>query len=165
MSTTLVPLEEYLDTDYSPDREYVDGVIVERFVGKRHHSRVQSNFNYFLSQRYPALFVWPELRVRTSPSRVRIPDICVTVEDPQVDVFEAPPLICVEILSPDDRTGDTLEKLGEYAAMGVPHIWVVDPRRRKAFTYSNGCLDELTGSELTAGPEISLPLSEVFARL
>jgi hypothetical protein len=30
MSTTLVSLQEYLDTAYSPEREYMDGVIVER---------------------------------------------------------------------------------------------------------------------------------------
>jgi hypothetical protein len=35
MSTVLVALEEYLNTSYSPDREYVDGVVVERNVGGR----------------------------------------------------------------------------------------------------------------------------------
>ena len=41
MSTILVSLEEYLDTAYSPDREYVDGAIVERHVGERPHSLAQ----------------------------------------------------------------------------------------------------------------------------
>ena len=164
MSTTLVSLQEYLDAGYSPDREYVDGVIVERNVGTRPHSRVQSNFDRFLQVRYPAFFVWPEMRVRTSASRCRVPDVCVTLEDPGVDVFDTPPLLCVEILSPDDTTSELLEKLEEYAAMGVPHIWVVDPRRQKAFTYSSGRLEQVTGADLTAG-EISVPLTEVFARL
>ena len=30
----LVSLAEYLDTAYSPDREYVDGVVVERHLGE-----------------------------------------------------------------------------------------------------------------------------------
>ena len=42
MSALLVSLEEYLDTAYSPDREYVDGAIVERHVGERRHSLVQT---------------------------------------------------------------------------------------------------------------------------
>jgi Uma2 family endonuclease len=165
MSTTLVPLQEYLDTNYSPDREYVDGVIVERHVGKRPHSRVQSNFDSYLTTRYPHIFVWPELRLRTAATKIRIPDVCVTLEDPGDDVFEQAPFICIEILSPDDTISDLLEKLDEYAALGVPHIWVADPRRKKAFSYSAACLEEVTGAELRAGADVFIPLSEVFARL
>jgi hypothetical protein len=69
MSTVLVSLEEYLNTAYSPDREYVDGVVVERHVGERPHSLVQSNIVFCLRQNYAKLFVWPEQRVRTIPNR------------------------------------------------------------------------------------------------
>ena len=42
MSTILnIPLHEYIGTSYRPDREYVDGVIRERNVGKWEHARVQ----------------------------------------------------------------------------------------------------------------------------
>jgi Uma2 family endonuclease len=35
MATTMrIPLSEYLETSYRPDREYVDGEIRERNVGK-----------------------------------------------------------------------------------------------------------------------------------
>jgi Uma2 family endonuclease len=163
-AAAFVSAEEYLDSAYSPDREYVDGVIVEREVGGRPHSRVQANLIRFLEQRYPHLFAWPEQRVRTVPGkRWRIPDVCVTLEDPEVDVFEAPPLLFVEILSRKDRMSDLLEKLEEYRAFGVSDIWVIDPRRKKAFTYSDA-LYEVKGDALMAG-EIRLPLSEVFHRL
>jgi hypothetical protein len=33
MQATLVPVEEYLSTNYDPDCEYVDGQIVERNLG------------------------------------------------------------------------------------------------------------------------------------
>ena len=163
MATTLVPLQEYLETDYSPDREYVDGELVERHVGKRRHSRVQTNFVYFLQKRHPKLFVWVEQRVRTGGTRIRIPDICVTLDDPEVDVFSEPPFLSIEVLSPDDEMTRVLEKLEEYSEMGVAHIWVADPRRLKAFTYSGKRLEEVIG-ELRAG-EVVLPLTEVFARL
>jgi hypothetical protein len=55
-----VSLETYLKTAYSPDREYVDGFIVNRRVGERPHSLVQKNLIIYLQTRYPGLFLWPE---------------------------------------------------------------------------------------------------------
>jgi Uma2 family endonuclease len=165
MSTVLVSLDEYLDTAYSPDREYVDGVVVERNVGERPHSRTQSNFDFFFRQNYAHLFTWPEQRLRTVPGRrSRVPDVCVTLQDPKIDVFEDPPFLVIEILSKRDEMGEVLEKLAEYEAFGVPHIWLVDPRRRKAFTYGSGRLEEVRAEALVAG-EIALPLVEVFRGL
>jgi len=164
MSTVLVSLEEYLNTAYSPDREYVDGEIVARNVGERPHSRVQSNLNIVFDRRCPHLFIWPELRVRTIPGRrCRVPDVCITLEDPHIDVFEAPPLICIEILSKKDRRSRIVAKCEEYAAFGVPYIWVLDPRRKKAFTYENGLLEEVQGEALIAASHaVYLPLEEIF---
>jgi Uma2 family endonuclease len=166
MNIALTSLEQYLDTSHSPDREYVDGVVVERNLGERPHSQVQSNLVFFLRQRYPDLFVWPEQRVRTvAGQRSRVPDVCVTEEDPKINVFESPPLIVAEILSKRDEMGDVLEKLEEYAAFGVPHIWVIDPRRKKAFTYSGTRFEEVESGALTARHGVDLPLSDVFQGL
>jgi len=38
---TLVPVDEYLRTSYSPDCEYVDGRIVERNLGEKGRSILQ----------------------------------------------------------------------------------------------------------------------------
>ena len=166
MNTALVSLQEYLDTEYSPDREYVDGVVVERHVGERPHSKVQKNLVAAFDRRYPKLDVWPEQRVRTVDARWRTPDVCVTLEDPGTDVFEAAPFVCIEILSRSDNVSDLLEKLEEYAALGVPNIWVIDPHRRKAFTYEDRSLREVTSPELTSNdPALTIPLAEVFLRL
>jgi Uma2 family endonuclease len=171
MSIGFVTIEEYLNTSYSPDREYVDGVIVERHVGDRPHSMVQSNVIFSLRQGYGNLFVWPEQRIRTiADRRSRVPDVCVTLQDPGTDVFETPPLIAIEILSKRDEMSDVLEKLDEYEAFGIPHIWVIDPRRKKAFTFEGGRLQEVKGRALTASltataEGIQLPLEEVFRGL
>lgn len=162
MSAVLVPLEEYLNTSYDPDREYVDGVVKERNAGEYPHSAVQSNFGYFLRQRYPRLRVLPEQRVRTSKSRTRIPDVIVVLERPKSRVIEAAPLICIEILSACDTMTDLMERLEEYAAMGVIHIWVADPSRRKAYTYRDQKLVEVTERLQAEDAGISLPLEEVF---
>ena len=41
-TTTLVPVDEYLATSYEPDREYVDGQLLERNVGEHDHSLLQT---------------------------------------------------------------------------------------------------------------------------
>jgi Uma2 family endonuclease len=80
----------------------------------------------------------------------------------KTDVFETPPLIVIEILSRRDETCEVLEKLEEYADFGVSHIWLADPRRKKGFRFREGRLEEVEAEFVVEGPEISLPLEEVF---
>jgi len=40
-TATQIPVSQYLDTFYHPDREYIDGEIRERNVGRWDHARVQ----------------------------------------------------------------------------------------------------------------------------
>jgi Uma2 family endonuclease len=159
-------IEEYLETDYSPDREFVDGAVVERHLGERPHSHVWGNVIFRLCGGTPKIFTWPSQRVRTISNHCRVPDVCVTVQQPPTDVFETPPLICIEILSRRDEMSDMLEKLEEYAAAGVRYIWLVDPRRKKAFYY-DGALREVTSGAFatTDEPLVELPLADVFLGL
>jgi len=162
----MVTLEEYLHTAYSPDREYVDGVVVERNVGERPHSLVQSNVLFAIRLHYPDAWVWPEWRSRTLKTRFRIPDVCVTLEDPGTDVLEEAPFLAVEILSKRDEMSEVLEKLEEYASVGVANIWLIDPRRKKAFTFAEHCLEEVTGAAIaTSAPVIQIDLEELFRGL
>ena len=165
MNAVLAPIEEYLDTDYSPDREFVDGTVVERHVGEQSHSLAQGNVHYSLRSRYPRLLIWVEQRVRTTRSRCRIPDVCVTVQRSPTEVFETPPLICIEILSRCDEISIVLEKLEEYAAAGVRYIWVVDPRRKKAFAYDGGLREVTAAFATTDEPFVELALADVFLGL
>jgi Uma2 family endonuclease len=163
---TLVTLDEYLNTAYSPDREYVDGVVVERNVGERRHSKVQTKFAIVLGRDYPDFCVWAEWRSRTLQTRFRIPDVCVTLTDPGTDVLEEPPFLAIEVLSRRDEMSDVLEKLEEYASIGVPNIWLIDPRRKKAFTFATHRLEEVTSGTLTTtDPVIQVTLDEVFRGL
>ncbi|HLG99071.1 MAG TPA: hypothetical protein VKX49_22355 [Bryobacteraceae bacterium] len=67
-SATLIPVEEYLRSSYSPDREYIDGEIVERNLGEKAHGTVQSNLILYLGNRRKALGIreFPEQRVQVS---------------------------------------------------------------------------------------------------
>jgi Uma2 family endonuclease len=70
-----------------------------------------------------------------------------------------------EILSRRDEISNVLEKLEEYAAAGVRYIWVVDPRRKKAFAY-DGALREVTSAfATTEEPLVELPLADAFLGL
>ena len=109
----MASIDDYLETDYSPDREFVDGTVVERNLGERPHSRAWGNVIFSLCSRTPRLFIWPSQRVRTILNRCRVPGVCVTEQEPPTDVFETPPLICVEILSRRDEMSDVLERLEE----------------------------------------------------
>ena len=87
---TLVSLEEYLNTSYDPDVEYVDGVLEERNVGDSLHSLIQRNLIVALSRKYPHLYALPELRSRTRSTRYRIPDVCVLLAFPKTSFCSMP---------------------------------------------------------------------------
>jgi Putative restriction endonuclease len=78
---TSVSVQEYLKTSYDPDCDYVDGEVQERNVGERDHSEIQREFIFFFRQRRDEskVFVFPEQHIQVSPTRFRIPDVCVYV--------------------------------------------------------------------------------------
>ena len=99
-------LSEYLGTTYRPDCDYVDGVLTERNLGLKDHSKLQGEiFTWFrVRRRALRIAASPEQRIQVARGRYRVPDICV-VELPELDeqIFTQAPYICVEILSPDVR--------------------------------------------------------------
>ena len=165
MSTkTLMSVEEYLHTTFDgADREYLDGEVVERNMGNKSHGRVQARFIncFMIREEGTRLFTVPELRHRITASRYRIPDVAVFEGEPAGEVPSTPPLVAIEILSPDDRVGYVIPKLEEYRQWGVRHIWLADPDNRKLFTYGDAGLHEVTELSL---PEhaIVLTLADVF---
>ena len=127
-----IPISEYLATSYRPDREYVDGELLERNVGKNEHSRLQALlaiwFGKFEDQWGVAVFT--EQRVQVSATRIRIPGVLLVPLTPQPDVIVEAPLLVVEILSPDDSYTETQRRAGDYFAMGVGTVWIIDPVNR-----------------------------------
>ncbi len=72
--------------------------------------------------------------------------------------IELAPDLAVEILSPEDRRRDVLEKVGQFLDAGVRLIWVIDPEARKAATYRSlttvrhvGEHDALGGEDVVPG--------------
>ena len=127
-----IPLSEYLETSYRPDREYVDGELRERNVGKWEHARVQWLLALWFGsrERQWGIIGSTEQRVRVAENRVRVPDLVVLTAGAQPDVLTDPPLLVIEILSPEDSYSDTQERAQDYRAMGVETVWIIDPKTR-----------------------------------
>jgi Uma2 family endonuclease len=148
---TLMSVDEYLHTSFDgADREYLDGEVVERNMGNRSHGRVQLVFGhlFLLEEARTGLYAVTELRHKVNANRFRIPDIAVFQGKPSEQVPSRPPLVAIEVLSPDDRIGYIVPKLEELRQWGVPNIWVADPEDRKLFTYGANGLHEVTALEL-----------------
>ena len=162
-------MEEYLNTSYDPDCDYVDGKVLERNVGEREHSELQGELTFYLGgfRKERGFHIFIAQRMQTLPTRFRIPDICVVLgKRPSTAIFVEPPFLCIEILSKDDRYSALREKIADYQSFGVKYVWVIDPSTRKADIYGpDGCHEAKDGILSTSDPEISVSLPELYRSL
>ena len=172
-SPIFVSIEEYLRTSYHPDCEYIDGVIEERNLGEYEHSRLQGFFTYLFraNQAEWNTRVFPEWRVQVSPTRFRVPDVTVLRADtPRQNILRTPPLLIIEILSPEDTMNRLQQRVRDYLNFGVEHIWVMDPYDRHAYRADALGFHEPAEGSATAmltipGTLIAVPLAEVWHEL
>jgi Uma2 family endonuclease len=117
-------------------------------------------------------FRWPG-RKPEYPDNVRVPDITFVAAGRFPDETEPTgfpalaPDLAVEVLSPSDRPGDVMEKVGEYLDHGTRLVWVVDPEKRTAAAYRSltdvrmiGDADALDGEDVVPG--LACPLKDVL---
>jgi Uma2 family endonuclease len=161
-----ISLQEYLETPYRPDREYVDGEVRERNVGKWEHARLQALLAaWFLSKESAwRVMTSTEQRMRVAASRVRVPDLLIVDAGAQPDVIEKPPILIVEILSPDDTYSDLEERVTDYRNMGVAAIWAIDPKTRSGRMCIGDNWKSARRLEVPGTP-IFVELDELFASL
>ena len=167
MATTLISIEEYLNTSAKPDCEYVRGVIKQRAVPEYDHAAWQEALlAWFREHKIEwGIRALPELRVQLSPEEYRIPDVTVLSRNlPKEQVINYPPLAVFEILSPTDKMTDVLEKLAAYQQMGIPAIWLIEPRTSICYLYSSGQLTPTEVFELP-GTSLHVTMSEIAALL
>jgi Uma2 family endonuclease len=140
---------------------------LERNLGEYDHSSTQKRLVLYFGQREQTwgVEVVPEQRVQVKPGRFRIPDVCVVLGRATEQIFTKPPFLCIEILSPEDRMSRVEERVDDYLAMGVPFVWVLDPRTKRAWSITpvEGWREEKSGILKTENPALEAPLSEIFA--
>lgn len=166
-----VTVDEYLHTVYEPDAEYVDGQIEERPLGELDHSELQSILTVIFANHSKEWGVkaLPELRTQTGKTRFRVPDLLIIERNRSrhEQIVQTPPLLCIEILSPEDRWRRLEIRLRDFFTMGVPVVWVFDPEGRTVTVVRNdGSRQELSeGNLMLAGTPVSVSIAEVFAVL
>ena len=161
---TQISVEEYLHTVYRPDCDYVDGVVEERNLGERDHSWIQGRLVAFFLARFKesGVAALPEWRFQTRPTRFRIPDVIVTRGKPDEQILTKPPLLCIEILSSEDRVSRVNLRIQEYLEFGVPVVWLIDPTEHRVWVYRKNGMQEAKESVNVDGTDITVPFSEIF---
>jgi len=162
-----VTVDDYLHTSYSPDCDYVDGAVQERNVGELDHAEVQGALVQWFRNHGKewSIRTLPELRMQITPRRFRVADIClIPRSEPAEQVLQTPPIVVIEILSPEDRVSRYQERFADYRQMGVRNIWVVDPQTRRGYDCSTGNWIEKTSFAVDGSP-ITVDLTVIFSEL
>jgi len=118
------------------------------YVGTRHLGRVVAGDAGF--------------KLQSDPDTVRGADIAFVSWErmPEKSPVGFPPLgpdLVVEVLSPGDRPGETLAKIGDWLSAGTRLVWVIDPERRLARIYRQDGSESLLGEADALDGEDILP--------
>ena len=165
----LIPVSEYLRTTYRPDCDYIDGEVKERHLGETPHATIQSLLTtiFFLHRSQWQVRAYTEQRLQVRENNYRVPDVCVTrLGSPPGPILLKPPLICIEVLSPEDSLSDIRPRVADYVAMGVQHVWVIDPVRRLVWLGTEAGLQPHKEPVLAvAGTPIRIALADIYTEL
>ena len=164
-TSTMVPLEEYLRTSYEPDCEWVNGVVKQRGMPDGYHGYFQSFFLVYFQGFKETLRALLQVRIEISPRTWRVPEVMVISADARfLPLPTETPLVCIEILSPDDRVSDLQQKIDDYVARGVGAIWILDPRRRTMSIADSHGTHRVQEFSL-AGTPVRITADDLFADL
>jgi Uma2 family endonuclease len=176
----LMTAEESMAADLGEGRfELVRGEVIEVPPPMPDHARVtmktgfalesfgrSTGFGYCLSE--------SAIATERGPDTVRGPDLLFYSHArwPKIQLGPSlpplPPDLAVEVVSPSNRGGAILQKVGEYLQAGVTLVWVVHPKKRYVAVYRPD-EDEPTyyreGDILEGFPELlgfRCPVSDLF---
>ncbi len=160
--------------------ELVRGRLVVREPPSTHHGAVSANLAFELGafvrrEQLGQVFAQDTgFKIGSDPDTVRGPDVAFVSEErldriPDEGYAELAPDLVVEVISPSDRAGEVLAKIGDWLAAGTRSAWLIDPRRREAHLFradgrvaviaEDGALD---GEDVLPG--FSCPLRAVLDR-
>ena len=146
--------------------ELVNGRMMVREPAGHRHGRIANRLAYLLTRCVDDQDLGVVYAAETGfvlardPDTVRAPDVAFVVKDrlPEPDssgFAELAPDLVVEVLSPDDRPGEVLAKVGDWLNAGTRLVWVVDAVRRQIRVYrENGSQSVVAGSERLDGEDV-----------
>ena len=153
--------QEYSALGDQPRAEYVDGRLVVSPSPRHVHQTVSGNLYLALRAAIPKTSVVVQAWSWKVGDDEFIPDLMVHPRTDEDVRFTGTPVLAVEILSSNRRT-DLVTKTFKYAASGLPHFWIVDPRDEvlRAYVLHGGTYrlaTQLTSDapgEVTLGPTV-----------
>src|SRR2546427_7684268 len=166
MPPALMTADHLLRTSIPDKRtELVRGVLVVREPAGYRHGRVSMELAFLLSRYVKGTGAGQVVsgdtgfKLASDPDTVRAPDVAFIsrerLPDPQTRGFPAlGPDLVVEVLSPEDRPGETLAKVGQWLEGGARLVWGIDPERRVARGYrQDGTATHVADSAMRAGED------------
>jgi Uma2 family endonuclease len=159
MVTTALKLysfEDYCCYNDNTDNRYelVDGKLEIMTPPSFRHlliaDKIRAILNEAIATEKLSLFCLPEMGVRTGGRKSRIVDLVLVSRHQVLEsleqsaICETPPVLVIEIVSPDSIQRDYRYKRSEYAALEIPEYWIVDPLLQKVtvLTFNEGLYDE-----------------------
>ncbi len=136
------------------------------------HLTVEARTRGLLVPRGHVLAAETGFTLQRNPDTVRAPDVAYVRWDrcpavPPSGFAEFAPDLAVEVLSPSDRAGEVLAKVGDWITAGTLLVWLVDPSRREARVYrADGSESILVAPAVLSGenvlPGLLIDLADVF---
>ena len=163
-ASTFVSVGDYLRHTYYPDRDFVEGALLERNVGEIDHGDAQGRVAYLVAANCPRFWAAISVRVQIRPDRFRVPDVVIMRGGkPAGRIITTPPAVAVEVLSPDDRAIDIEARIADFLEFGVECVWVINPETRRSFIHTTeGSHEVKDGILRNPAGDLAVPLSAIF---
>jgi Uma2 family endonuclease len=145
-STPKMTYEEFLNFD--DGTEYLYELENGELIQVASESELNQTISVFLLLYFARLGIYQdrlrvksEIAVQSYTVGVRVPDLMIFSEElasamrgakrSLVTLDMPPPMLVVEVVSPDSEKRDYRYKRTEYAARGIPEYWIIDPIAEK----------------------------------
>ncbi|MGB5768581.1 MAG: Uma2 family endonuclease [Crocosphaera sp.] len=183
LATKLYSFEEYLAYDDGTDNKYelVNGELKLMPTASGFHALIlvllYDTFKAEIDRIKQQWKVMPgTVGVRTAKNKSRIPDLvilsdnqCQEIREMSTAVLESPPLLAVEIVSPNNADDDYRYKRSEYAVREIPEYWIIDPEAKKVSIlllvsgfYEVTEFTEEQEIKSSLFPELKLTINQIF---
>ncbi len=180
----LLKAEEFYEWANRPENrgkvcELERGVIVEMSRPGKRHGMICANVtgilrNYVITRKKGYVCSNDTgVIVERNPDTVRGPDVLFfedaqCAEDVEEKYGDKPPLLAVEVLSPNDTHGKVMRRVREQFRFGTKLVWILDPDARNVIVHAPGGEDRVVeeAQELTGNgtlPDFRCPVAEFFA--
>lgn len=136
----------------------------------KNHAYIQDNLSFAFNLRYRKEYkLLHEISLDT-PDKGTVPDMAIYPKfalDVRHDVIKIsePPLVTIEILSPEQKLQDLVDKTYRYFAFGVKSCWIVLPTLKTIMVYSDvDTFEYIKGDTVLKDPNLGFELSinEIF---